>query len=103
DLVFFRSRTADAEDTIADMVHQTAMYYEDRLEGSGFSKVFLCGGMGNGTDRIRQSLEARLAVAVQPIDARDTVTLSDGIDAPTALIDALAPVVGLLVRGKAAA
>ncbi len=103
DLVFFRSRTADAEDTIADMVHQTAMYYEDRLQGGGFARVILCGGAGSGTDRIRQSLEARLDVAVQPIDARSAVTLSDRIDAPAALIDALAPVVGLLVRGRVAA
>src|SRR6185503_16765807 len=32
-LVFFRNRTAEGEGSLADMVHQTAMYYEDRLSG----------------------------------------------------------------------
>ncbi len=35
-LAFFRNRAADAEGSLADMVHQTAMYYEDRLSGAGF-------------------------------------------------------------------
>ena len=35
-LVFFRNRAADGEAGLADMVHQTAMYYEDRLSGAGF-------------------------------------------------------------------
>src|SRR5262249_60626344 len=36
DLIFFRNRAADTEGTLADLVHQTAMYYEDRLKGEGF-------------------------------------------------------------------
>ena len=36
DLVFFRSRGSESEGTLADLVHQTAMYYEDRLSGAGF-------------------------------------------------------------------
>ncbi len=43
-LVFFRNRIADGEAGLADMVHQTAMYYEDRLSGSGFGRVVLAGG-----------------------------------------------------------
>ena len=43
-LVFFRNRIADGEAGLADMVHQTAMYYEDRLERAGFSRVVLAGG-----------------------------------------------------------
>ena len=43
DLMFFRSRGAEGEGTLADLVHQTAMYYEDRLSGAGFSRVMLCG------------------------------------------------------------
>ena len=72
-------------------------------ERGGFKHVFLCGGAGGGAERIRQSLEDRLAVPVQPIDARGAVALSDRIDAPVTLVDALAPVVGLLIRGKVAA
>jgi Tfp pilus assembly PilM family ATPase len=103
-LVFFRSRTADADDSIADMVHQTAMYYEDRLEGLGFARVILRGSATeSGSDRIRQSLEARLSVDIQSIDPRGAVGAGESIDAPAMHLDALAPVVGLLVRGKAAA
>ena len=43
DLVFFRNRAADGEAGLADMVHQTAMYYEDRLSGAGFHRVVLAG------------------------------------------------------------
>jgi hypothetical protein len=103
-LVFFRSRTADADDTIADMVHQTAMYYEDRLQGGGFARVLLSGGSTDrDSDRVRQSLETRLAAPVEPIDASGAAVLADRIDAAPALLDALAPVVGLLVRGREAA
>src|SRR5213075_2754216 len=35
-LVFFRNLAAEGEGSLADMVHQTAMYYEDRLSGKGF-------------------------------------------------------------------
>ena len=32
-LLLFRNRPADGEGSLADLVHQTAMYYEDRLGG----------------------------------------------------------------------
>src|SRR6185369_3308267 len=40
-LLFFRNRPADAEGRLSDLVHQTAMYYEDRLGGPGFSRVLV--------------------------------------------------------------
>ena len=43
DLIFFRNRDEETEGTLADVVHQTAMYYEDRLKGAGFSRVLLTG------------------------------------------------------------
>ena len=42
-LIFFRNRTSDTDGTLADLVHQTAMYYEDRLNGAGFARVILAG------------------------------------------------------------
>src|SRR5476649_662255 len=42
-LIFFRNRAADTDGTLADLVHQTAMYYEDRLKGAGISRVMLAG------------------------------------------------------------
>ena len=42
-LIFFRNRAADTDGTLADLVHQSAMYYEDRLKGAGFARVILAG------------------------------------------------------------
>ena len=109
DLVFFRSRAADTEGTLADLVHQTAMYYEDRLQGAGFGRVMLCGASTAGStqaadvDQVRRSLETRLGVGVETVDARAAATLTDRITASPSLLDALAPLVGLLLRGREAA
>ena len=50
-LIFFRNRAADTDGTLADLVHQTAMYYEDRLQGAGFARVLLAGAAGGGGRR----------------------------------------------------
>lgn len=104
-LIFFRSRSASAGGTLEDLVHQTAMYYEDRLEGGGFTRVLLCGASTAAArqtadaELIRRSLEERLATAVETVDVREAATLTDRIMAAPALLDALAPLVGLLRRG----
>ena len=68
-LIFFRSRGAESEGTLADLVHQTAMYYEDRLSGSGFGRVLLCGGATAGdAGPLRRTLSDRLATAVEAVD-----------------------------------
>lgn len=109
DLIFFRSRSADADGTLPDLVHQTAMYYQDRLQGTGFGRVLLCGAAAAGgsqatdVDQIRRSLEQRLQTPVETVDARTAVTLNDRIMASQALLDTLAPVVGALLRGRAVA
>jgi Tfp pilus assembly PilM family ATPase len=108
-LMFFRSRAADTEGTLADLVHQTAMYYEDRLQGAGFSRVMLCGASTAGStqaadvDQVRRSLETRLGVGVETVDARAAAALTDRITASPLLLDTLAPLVGLLLRGREAA
>lgn len=107
-LVFFRNRAADGEGSLADMVHQTTMYYEDRLSGSGFSRVVLAGAgapgaqSGQDTYDLRQALEQRLGAKVDLIDPRNAATLMDRISANAELLDALAPLVGLIVREQAA-
>ncbi len=109
DLISFRSRSGDGDGTLADLVHQTAMYYEDRLSGGGFSRVLLCGAASGGTrpstdvDQLRRSLAERLGTSVDPVDPRPAVGLTDRIVATPVLLDTLAPLVGLLVRGREAA
>jgi Tfp pilus assembly PilM family ATPase len=104
DLIVFRNLSSDTDGTIADLVHQTAMYYEDRLKGAGFTRVILAGAATAGAhqaaniEQIRRSLEERLAASVDTVDPRAAATLTDRISAAPALLDALAPLVGLLLR-----
>ncbi|MGE0042968.1 MAG: type IV pilus biogenesis protein PilM [Vicinamibacterales bacterium] len=104
-LIFFRNRAEDAEGTLADLVHQTAMYYEDRLAGHGFGRVLLAGAavVPGGGDALRKNLEERLGLGVEAVDPRATVSLADRIGASPALLDTLAPLVGLLLRERKAA
>ena len=84
-LVFFRNRAADGEASLADMVHQTAMYYEDRLSGSGFARVVLAESgspatPGRGESRLpRQSSGARAAPR-ENVDSVDDTTGSHSWD-----------------------
>jgi len=100
DLIFFRNRPEDDDASLADVVHQTIMYYQDRLSGQGFARVLL-GGSGQtagASDQARQSLEERLATPVEPIDPTSVAALPDRIGASADLMDVLAPLTGMLVR-----
>jgi Tfp pilus assembly PilM family ATPase len=106
DLILFRNRAADTEGTLADLVHQTAMYYEDRLKGGGFARVVLAGAANAGpehaadVEQLRRSLEERVATTVESIDPRAAAGITDRIAATPSLLDALAPLVGLLLRDR---
>jgi Tfp pilus assembly PilM family ATPase len=105
-LLFFRNRAAETDGTLADLVHQTAMYYEDRLGGGGFEHVLLAGAGGGGARRagdvelVRRSLQQRLEATVDTVDPRAAVTLTDRISAGPEFLDTLAPLVGVLLRGQ---
>ncbi len=107
-LIFFRNRATDSEGTLADVVHQAAMYYEDRLQGAGFARAFLTGS-GAGprqaaeADDLRRTLQDRLQRPLEPVDTSRAAGLTDRITVSPALLDTLAPLVGLLLRGRAAA
>ncbi len=104
-LLFFRNRGEEAEGSIADLIHQTAMYYEDRLNGGGFARVLIAGGarLPGGAETVRKGLEERLRVSVEAVDPRGTAGLQDRITASPELLDVLAPLVGLLMRERKAA
>jgi type IV pilus assembly protein PilM len=95
-IIFFRTRGAETDGTLADLVHQTAMYYEDRLQGGGFTRAVIC---GSSSDEVRRSLEQRLSLAVETVDIRVAAALTDRITTAPELLDALAPLAGLLLRG----
>ncbi|MGH9176385.1 MAG: hypothetical protein ACRD1H_18595, partial [Vicinamibacterales bacterium] len=102
DLIFFRHRDEETEGTLADVVHQTAMYYEDRLKGVGFTRVLLAGWavVPGGADALRRSLEERLALEVERVDPRWAAALLDRISASADVLDSLAPLVGILLRER---
>ena len=108
-LIFFRNRAPDSEGTLADVGHQAAMYYEDRLQGAGFARAFLTGAAGGSgrqaadAEELRRSLQERLQRPLEMVDASRAATLTDRISVSPALVDTLAPLVGLLLRGREAA
>jgi hypothetical protein len=104
-LLFFRNRGDEGDGTLADLIHQTAMYYEDRLNGAGFARVMIAGSalLQGEADRLRRGLEERLRVSVEPVDPRAAAGLQDRIGASAELLDVLAPLVGMLLRERQAA
>jgi type IV pilus assembly protein PilM len=102
--IFFRNRSEEGEGTLADLVHQTAMYYEDRLSGGGFAGVLLAGAgsHADGAEALRRELAARLGQAVELADPRAAAGITDRIAAAPDLLDALAPLVGILCRERVA-
>ena len=100
ELTFFRNRPEDDDESLTDVVHQTAMYYQDRLSGDGFTGVLL-GGSGRAPGAVeaaRQALEERLGARVGPIDAAPAVTLPEISTTAALLRDGLAPLAGMLLR-----
>ena len=105
DVIFFRTRHLEAEGDLADLVHQTAMYHEDRLGGAHFARVLLSGASGRGSElgeRLRRGLEERMGAKVEPLDFRTTTPLRDRIAAGPDLLDTLAPALGVILRERVA-
>ena len=104
-MLFFRNRSEEGEGTLADLIHQTAMYYEDRLHGAGFARVVIAGAgrLPGGAESVRRDLEQRLKIGVEAVDPRTAAALQDRIGASPELLDVLAPLVGMLMRERKAA
>lgn len=96
DVVLFRNHSGD--DHVSDLVHQTAMYYEDRLKGAGIARVLIARSSGDEeVELATRALAARLGAPVEAV--RPSVAIRD---TDTGL-GALAAPVGLLAREYAAA
>jgi type IV pilus assembly protein PilM len=112
ELIFFRTRPLDAEGDLADVVHQTAMYHEDRLDGQRFARIVLSGAAarpsaisgqaGDKGEQLRRALEERMGVKVESLDFRGTAAMRDRIGAAPELLETLAPAVGAVLRERAA-
>jgi hypothetical protein len=109
DLIFYRNRIEEGDGNLTDLVHQTAMYYEDRLNGQGFERVLLLGasdagtgeaGLAASTDELRRNLEERLRVRVETVDVRKLATFADRIGVDAAVLPSVAPLLGVLLRER---
>ena len=101
DLIFFRSRPTTTEGDFADLVHQSAMYYQDRLNGDGLKRAVFVDGRGSATgtlfDAIGETLEYRLAMPINRLALDDEIdTLGLNLDA----LDSIAAPIGLLLRQR---
>ena len=104
-LIFFRNRATGEAGELTDLVHQTTMYHEDRLGGGGFARVVLAGAWVHGpetAERLRRAIEERVGVRVEPVDFRSAAAMRDRVAANPALLDVLAPAVGVLLRERPA-
>jgi Tfp pilus assembly PilM family ATPase len=100
-LLFYRHRTSVDEEPLSSIVHQTAMYHEDRLGGAKFSQVWLSGAdsVEGGGDRVAKDLADQLGVAVETVDVRRAASLRTSAG-DAHVLDALAAPVGVLLRER---
>ena len=93
-MIFFRNLSEGDAEALADVVHQTTMYYQDRLSGEGFARVLprrcRANAPGRSTSR-RRSLEERLGVACSRSIRRSAAPLTDRISATPDLMAMLGP------------
>ena len=105
ELIFFRNRPEGEEESLSDVVHQTAMYYQDRLGGSGFARVFAGGStrQPGGVEAARRDIESRLGHSVEPLDPAIGAAIGDRVTMAPEHVPMLAPLVGLMLRARGAA
>jgi Tfp pilus assembly PilM family ATPase len=101
DLLFYRHRTAVDEEPLRAIVHQTAMYHEDRLGGGPFGRVWIAGGAS--ADAARREIGDRLGVAAEAVDLPTVSLAGDRGRVSPEVLDALAAPLGILMRERKAA
>jgi Tfp pilus assembly PilM family ATPase len=88
--VFFRRRGAEGDAHLSELVHQTAMYYQDRLGGTGFGRVLAGGASAPALDSEAWSgIQTRLGVRAE------LVAPGGGAPVEAGLADAIPPAFGL--------
>jgi type IV pilus assembly protein PilM len=103
-LLLFRHRPIDGDGSLADLGHQTAMYYEDRLNGQGLSRAVIAArDVGAATlgdlQALGRALEQRVGKAVVEIDPRALVRVA-AESATGSERAAIAAPVGVLLRER---
>lgn len=90
---------------LGELVHQTAMYHEDRLGGGGLARALIAGdgGSPDGVAAARQVVEDRLGIAVEPLAERLAPLMPAEAPVDPPALDGLAAPVGRLLRESGAA
>jgi hypothetical protein len=104
-LLLFRHRPIEGDGSLADLGHQTAMYYEDRLNGQGLSRVVVAArdvtpAVTADIEALGRTLDQRADRAIVDIDPRAVVRIAE--PAVGAERTAMAAAVGVLLRERMA-
>jgi Tfp pilus assembly PilM family ATPase len=89
--VFFRRRGADGDAHLGELVHQTAMYYEDRLGGAGFGRI-----MVGGVSAAALGSPAWAGIQTRLGARAELVALGGGVTVDPAYADAIPPAFGAI-------
>lgn len=100
DLIFYRHRGEGEAQSLADLVHQSVMFYQDRLSGAGFTKVLIAGAgrLPATFDQAQKDLRDRLGVGVEAITLGAAVTVADRSAASADVVEVLGPLAGIALR-----
>jgi type IV pilus assembly protein PilM len=98
-LIFFRTRHADAAEPVADVVHQTRMFYEDRLGGRGFTRVLLVAGPDvPDREALSRNLGTLFDAPVAPLVLDGIVGFGDRVAASDRVVGQIAAPAGIVLR-----
>ncbi len=98
-LIFFRTRAADASEPLPDVVHQTRMYYEDRLAGDGFARVVVVAGPDVADrPRVVGDIASLFDTPVTMLALDGVAAFGDRVQASEALVGQIAAPAGLVLR-----
>jgi type IV pilus assembly protein PilM len=97
-LVFFRNRGASGDGQLAELVHQTAMYYQDRLGGGGFSRVFAGGTTSSGlADPVWVGIQERLGTRAEAVGLSGNMDLNARRSLEPDTAEAITPALGVVL------
>lgn len=98
-LIFFRTRPNDAAEPVADVVHQTRMFYEDRLDGRGFARVLLVAGPDvSEREALSRNLGTLFEAPVASLSLDGVVGFGDRVSTGDRLVGEIAAPAGIVLR-----
>ena len=104
-LIFYRTQVADQKHSLDDFIHQTTMYYEDRLDGSGIAHgVFADTEIDNSAESLEPPFDQPFTgfsnIVFDQLGKRIAGVIKNTQDLPLSTLDSLAAPIGILVRNR---